>query len=218
MSVQTIIFDLDGTLIHSAPDLQAAMNATLKGMGREPLTLAQIISFIGNGVEKLVARSLAATGGGDSETEQRALAKFLRIYEADPYSRTEPYPGVVEMLVALKKQGIPLGICTNKPTAPARQICDALDLTHYFDFISGADPDTPKKPDATPLINVIEALGGGISNALYVGDSLVDQATAHNARVPFAFFTGGYLNGALVTPLPAYSFDDWRTDWPSFLR
>jgi phosphoglycolate phosphatase len=211
--IKTIIFDLDGTLIHSAPDIHAAINSVLTDLGRDALSLSEVISFVGNGVEKLVERSLVATGGVAPELKADALAQFLVSYEADPSSRTKPYSGVVTRLEALKLQGLKLGICTNKPTGPARKICDDLDLSRHFDLIAGAELNVPKKPDPTPLLSVIEALGGRPENALYVGDSDVDQATANNAKVPFAFFTGGYLNAPLVKPLPAITFDAWSEEW-----
>ncbi|MCX8227857.1 MAG: HAD hydrolase-like protein, partial [Sulfitobacter sp.] len=116
ISPKVIIFDLDGTLIHSAPDLHAAVNVTLNALGREALDLPTIISFIGNGVEKLVERSLDATGGYDAPLHETALDLFLKSYNQNMTTLTRPYPGVLAALRTFQDAGIPMGICTNKPT------------------------------------------------------------------------------------------------------
>lgn len=209
---KAIIFDLDGTLIHSAPDLQAAMNYTLSRLGRTELDLSTIVSFIGNGVERLVARSLAATGPSTSDLENEALAQFLEFYGKNSVTRTRPYPGVIAFLEGLKTRDVSLGICTNKPTAPARDICDALDLSKYFDVITGAEPNQPKKPHPAPLLGCCSALGARPQQTVYIGDSSVDHLTALNADVTFGFFTSGYLNGPTPSPKPAFQFDDWSDE------
>ncbi len=213
---ETIIFDLDGTLIHSAPDLQAAMNVALSSLGREQLDLATVISFIGNGVEVLVERSLRATGKISSEIHRSALAAFLESYSQNMTALTRPYPGVIACLEALKSADVRLGICTNKPTGPAKDICDQLDLSRFFDVIAGAEPDQPKKPDATPLLACIGAMGGTVPNALYVGDSTVDYQTAKNADVSFRLYSRGYLNAGISDLAAEYRFDDWTHE--NFLK
>lgn len=206
---RTIIFDLDGTLIHSAPDLQAALNATLRGLNRPPVDLETVVSFIGNGVEMLVKRGLEATGGCSGELHRDAVETFLRFYNADMTTLTEPYPGVIETLERLQAMGIPLGICTNKPTGPAKAICQSLGLDHFFAVIAGAEPDQPKKPEPAPLLNCIAAMGGSVSDALYVGDSEIDHQTARNAQVHFKLFSAGYLHQPLPDVKPEDRFDDW---------
>lgn len=181
-----VIFDLDGTLIHSAPDLHAAANKMLKSMALAPLSEAQIIAFIGNGVPKLVERCLAVY---NQPTSSEAVATYRELYDADPYTLTRPYPGAVACLQALKAAGGKLAICTNKPEAPAKVILDGLGLTPYFDFIVGGDTYPTMKPDPAPLLGCAEALGG---EAIYVGDSETDEQTATNANMTFALFEGGY--------------------------
>lgn len=206
---KTIIFDLDGTLIHSAPDIHAAINLALISIGRTPLDLPTVISFIGNGVEKLVERSLTKTGDLTPDLQAKTLSLFLEHYERDMTTLTRPFPGVVPVLERLKMAGIRLGICTNKPTQPAQDICDQLGLSAYFDVISGAAPDMPKKPDPQPLLRCISDLGGTTKTTLYVGDSVVDYETAGNAGVKFLLFSGGYLNAALPKLSTNDQFDDW---------
>jgi phosphoglycolate phosphatase len=204
-----IIFDLDGTLIHSAPDLHAAANVTLDALGREALDLPTIVSFIGNGVEKLVERCLTATGGYDAPLRQTALDLFLNSYNLNMTTLTRPYLGVVSALRAFRTAGIPMGICTNKPTEPALQICDRLDLTQFFKVIAGAQDGQPKKPDSAPLLTCIQDMSGQPSQTLYVGDSTIDYLTARNANVAFRLFSAGYLNG----PLPDLPDTDRFADW-----
>lgn len=206
---RAIIFDLDGTLIHSAPDLHAAANATLNALARESLDLATVISFIGDGVEKLVERCLATTGGYDAPLRQTALDYFLTFYNQNMTTLTRPYPAAVPALQVLLDAGIPLGICTNKPTKPAKEICDRLELTQFFKVIAGAEVGQAKKPDPAPLLGCIKELGVLPSEALYVGDSTIDYFTARNAAVRFRLFSEGYLNGSLPDLQDADQFSDW---------
>lgn len=206
---KTIIFDLDGTLIHSAPDLQSAVNVALGSLGRTALDLPTIIAFIGNGVETLVERSLNATGGYDDPLRQAALDLFMDSYNQNMTTLTRLYPGVLSALQSFREANIPLGICTNKPTKPAQEICDRLDLTRFFQVISGAEDGEPKKPDPAPLLGCIKKIGALPSEALYVGDSTIDFFTARNASVPFRLFSNGYLNAPLPDLAATDRFDEW---------
>lgn len=183
-----IVFDLDGTLIDSAPDLRAAANKMLASEGRGPLDLPTIISFIGNGLPKLVERAMRAR---DLPMERHAelCARTLAFYNAESTARTVPYPGLIAALEGLRGNGFALGVCTNKPEAPARDILDQLGMAPYFDAVIGGDTLAVKKPDPAPLRAAFEALGRG---GLYVGDSEVDAETAQRAGVPFLLFTEGY--------------------------
>lgn len=214
---QVLIFDLDGTLIDSAPDLHDAINVALAAQGRGPLDLATVTSFIGNGVETLVARSLAATGGADDGLHTRVVKDFLHAYPTDAESLTQLYPGVREFLGKMQTQGIPMGICTNKPQAPAEEICHQLGIARYFGTIHGARDGIVKKPEPTMLLNSIAALNSHPQHALYIGDSHIDQKTAQNAKVDFAFFEGGYLNGTLSGKAPLVRFGHWSEDFLSGL-
>jgi len=212
-TLSAVIFDLDGTLIDSAPDLRAAVNVALAGLGRTPLDLSIIVSFVGNGVEALVERSLIATGGSDPDLHAQALGLFLQAYEVDRATLTQVYPGVMPCLDHLRAQGIRLGLCTNKPQDLAEEICAALGLGPYFDALHGARAGVPKKPDPASLLACIADMQGDAQRTLYVGDSAVDHATARNSGVRFALFTGGYLNDPLDAPAPALRFDAWTQGW-----
>lgn len=184
--MKSVVFDLDGTLIDSAPDLHAAANKMLESLSLAPLSKAQIVSFIGNGVPKLVERCLAVYG---QPSTPEAVAAYRKFYDADPYTLTRPYPSVEACLHTLKAAGCKMAICTNKPEAPARVILDGLGLTQYFDFIAGGDTYPTMKPDPAPLHGCAKALGGEV---VYVGDSETDEQTAANANMCFALFEGGY--------------------------
>lgn len=184
-----LIFDLDGTLIDSAPDLHAAACRMLEAEGEVPLPLATIRSFIGNGIPVLVDRIISATALSP-EDRDRHVAGFLADYQAHATDLTVPYPDVTETLAALKQAGHALAVCTNKPAAPAQAILADLGLAPIFDDLIGGDSLLSRKPDPEGLICLRERLGGG--PVLYVGDSEVDAQTAQNAGVPFALFTEGY--------------------------
>ena len=189
---RAIVFDLDGTLIHSAPDLHRAANAMLAELGREGLSLERLTSFVGHGVAKLVERCLDATGGGTAEERRTALALYLRHYDAAPAALTRPFPGVEEALAALAATGVRLGICTNKPEALTIKVLDDLGIRRHFHAVVGGDTLPVLKPDPAPLHLCLERLGAEVGAALYVGDSETDALTATNAGIAFALFSGGY--------------------------
>ena len=184
-----IVFDLDGTLIHSAPDIQAAANAALAAEGAAPLDLPTTISFIGNGVPKFAERAVRLRGLGDG-AELRVSRAMLAFFDRNPAQHSRLYDGLEALLPALRDAGHRLGVCTNKPEAPARAILDIMGISGLFDVVLGGDSLPVKKPDPAPLHAAFEALGEGAR--LYVGDSEVDAETAERAHVPFALFTEGY--------------------------
>ncbi len=189
--IQTVVFDLDGTLVHSAPDLQVAANRTLADLGHGPLGLETVIGFIGHGVEALVRRCLREVGH-DPQDLPRALAQFHAHYARDLTTLTRPYAGAVSLLEQLQAAGLGLGLCTNKPEKPARDLCQALDLERFFSVIAGGDTLAVRKPDPAPLRHVIQTLGGRVPDTIYVGDSETDYLTARRGGVRFAYFEGGY--------------------------
>ena len=200
-----IVFDLDGTLIDSAPDIRLAANRALAGCGAAPLSLAETRSFVGAGAPAFVARMARARGLPETCLPE-LLARFLDGYEAAVHL-TEVYAGAREALAALGAEGHALGLCTNKPEAPARAVLAHLGLDARFAVVIGGDTLAVRKPDPAPLVVALEALGTG--PAAYVGDSEVDAETALRAGVPFLLFTRGYRH-APVEDLPhAGRFDDW---------
>jgi phosphoglycolate phosphatase len=198
--MKAVIFDLDGTLIDSAPDIHAAANRMLVDEGCAVLDLATITSFIGNGLPKLVERVMQARGI-DLARHGELSARVLDYYNAASSDLTVLYPGVEAMLKQLHAAGYRLGLCTNKPEAPARAILADFRLDHLFDAVIGGDSLNVKKPDAAPLLATGVALGA--DGIIYVGDSEVDAETARAAGLPFALFTEGYRK----TPLASIPHD-----------
>lgn len=185
-----IIFDLDGTLIDSAPDIHAAAIATLASEGFAPITPAQSRSFIGNGARVLVERlERTATGENHGPRTDRMHRQFLACYETG-HSLTEPYPHVPAVLADLSRAGWVLGLCTNKPLKPAQAVLAHMGWSGLFAAVVGGDSLPVLKPDPAPLLAVLAQLGGG--RAVYVGDSEVDAQTARAAGLPFMLFTEGY--------------------------
>ncbi|MEZ5932007.1 MAG: phosphoglycolate phosphatase [Alphaproteobacteria bacterium] len=188
-----VVFDLDGTLIDSAPDIRVAINRVLAEDGLAPLDLPLVTSFIGNGVAKLVERAYRhrqAPLAGDDFDE--TVARFADSYARKAAVLSRTFPGVIEGLNALKADGLRLGICTNKPEALSRAILDQLGLAVFFDVVIGGDSCAAKKPDPAPLLACLDTLAVDPGQALYVGDSETDVQTARAAGVPVLVVTYGY--------------------------
>ncbi len=200
-----IVFDLDGTLIDSAPDIHVAANKVLAAEGLGEVTLAQATGFIGGGAPIFISRMMAALElGDDAATHERLLQRFLDQYE-EAVHLTRPYPGVEAALDALAAAGHRLAICTNKPEEPARIVLRHLGLADRFATVIGGDSLSVRKPDPMPLTHILDQLG--IRDALYVGDSEVDAETAQRAAIPFALFTQGYRKQPVDALPHAYRFD-----------
>lgn len=202
-----IVFDLDGTLIDSAPDIHAAGNAILAAEGLPPVTYAQARSFIGNGARVFVERLERASAGENEPLRTgRMRALFAAEYET-AHALTTVYPGAEQALLRLKSQGWRLGLCTNKPLAPTRAVLAYRGWTGLFEVVIGGDSLPVIKPDPAPLHAALAPLGDG--PAVYVGDSEVDAGTAGAAGVPFALYTEGYRR----TDLSAIPHDAPFADW-----
>lgn len=203
-----VIFDLDGTLVHSAPDIQNAANQMLIARDIAPLDLDTIISFVGNGLPKLVERVIRKTGL-DMADHAALSQEVLHYYNTGGHDLTTPYPGAVAALETLAARGTRLGLCTNKPESAARDLLDHIDISGLFEVVIGGDTLPVKKPDPTPLHAAHKALGGG--PLVYVGDSDVDAATAKAAEVPFALYTQGYRRSPVEALYHSESFAHFDT-------
>jgi phosphoglycolate phosphatase len=163
----------------------------LREIGKAPLSQAAVRAMIGDGTAMLVERGLAASGA-PPDTDGSRLRRFLAIYEADPVAQTRPYPGVPEVLQALKDAGHKLAICTNKPQRATLAVLHALDLEGFFTAVVGGDALPVRKPDPGHLLGALAMLGVGARDAVMVGDGENDVAVAKGAGLPVVLMRYGY--------------------------
>lgn len=183
MTARLAVFDLDGTLVDSLEDLHASVNHALGALGLPRRTLEEVRGYVGEGARALLERAVAPR----AHLVDEALALWRPHYEAHLLDRTRPYPGVPELLAGASRR---LTVLTNKPGAPARRILDGLGLLPRFAEVVGGD-EAPRKPDPSGLLAMVARAGAVPRDAVLVGDSLVDAATARAAGVPFVAVTWG---------------------------
>ena len=184
-----MVFDLDGTLVDSVPDLAAATNRLMAARSLPPFSRAEVAGFVGDGVRVLLNRAFAARG---MVPDASALDAFLADYGAHAADLTEPYPGVRETLDRFAAAGWRMAICTNKPEAPARTLLDALDLSRHFAALGGGDSFAVRKPDPGHLRATILAAGGSPARAIMAGDHHNDVLSAAGLGMPSIFAAWGY--------------------------
>lgn len=188
--IKAILFDLDGTLLNTLADLAAACNSALRALGYPEHAVAEYADFVGNGRHKLVLRMLPANAACDEAMVAKAEALFDDAYHAHLMDATEPYPGVPELLDALKAGGLKLGVISNKPDAFVQQIITEF-FPGVFSVICGG-ADGVLKPNPAGVNKALERLQLKPHEALYVGDSGVDAETAHNAHMDCCGVTWGF--------------------------
>lgn len=201
MPDRAVIFDLDGTLVDTAPDLMLATNHVLESLGRRAITMEEVRAFVGHGARALVTRGLAATGGlpenYDVEPDYRL---FVDYYSRNIAHGSRPFPGLIQLLDRLKAEGFGLAVCTNKLEGLSVQLLDALNLSPYFGAVVGPDTIGIAKPDPKPFFEAVSRLDLDSPRAIMVGDSETDILTARNAGVPVLAVPFGY------TPRPVEEF------------
>ncbi|MGH6618939.1 MAG: HAD family hydrolase [Alphaproteobacteria bacterium] len=188
-----LVFDLDGTLIESAPEIRHCLNLLLAEYGRPGATLPQVERMIGNGVAKLVERGFEATGGMPGDFDA-ALTRFIAIYNDAPIAETPVYDGVPETLARLHEAGHVMAICTNKLYEPTVKILEGLGFARYFRAVAGGDSFSVRKPDPGHLLGVLERLGAAREDAIMIGDSPNDIGCAIDAGVRSIALSYGYSN------------------------
>lgn len=193
--IHVVLFDLDGTLVDTAPDLAAGVDHMLEAMGLAPVGEARVRTWIGHGVNHLVKRALAATTGSELERFERGLQLFLDYYADHVSDRTLPYPGVVEALEALVERGLRLGVVTNKPARFTEPLLESLSLRKAFHAVVSGDAVTEKKPAAEPLLQAVRLCGGDTHNSIMVGDSMTDVEAARRAGLGVVGVPYGYNHG-----------------------
>jgi phosphoglycolate phosphatase len=192
-SPKAILFDLDGTLVDSAPDIAAAVNELLATRGLPPLSLSDIKSMIGDGVRKLIERAFAVSGTPLSATElDQAHETMKPIYLRHVTDLATLMPGVRETLAHFHMAGIAMGVVTNKPQLAARQVLLHFGLTEFFGVIVGGDAVSHQKPAPDGLLMALDRLHAKPGDALMVGDSIADAGAARAAGMSVALVRGGY--------------------------
>lgn len=193
----TVVFDLDGTLVDTAPDLVLALNHILASRNRPPLALDTVRMLVGHGARALIERGFAETGDpvrGDELPE--LVAQFVDYYAAHIAERSTIFPGALGALSQLQAWNINLAVCTNKFEGLAVKLLQTIGLGRFFPVIVGGDTLASKKPDPAVYHETVRRAGGVSSHSLMVGDSPTDAATAKGAGVPFLAVSFGY------TPVP----------------
>lgn len=190
MPFDTIIFDLDGTLVDTAADLTASLNHALGVLGRPGVPPSSVRAMVGHGSRKLLERGLAATGAVSPELVEQGVAPFLAYYGANIAVHSRPFEGIEQAMDQLDARGVKLAICTNKPEALSRSLVDAMGWGARFAALLGADSRPWRKPDPRHLTDTLAEAGG--RQALFVGDSKTDADTALAAAVPLVLVSFGY--------------------------
>jgi len=195
-----LIFDLDGTLVDTAPDLLGALNAILAREGRRTIQYADLRHLVGFGAGTMMTEAFKMTGDAVSEARVAELVDdYVAHYRAHIAVKSLPFPGVDATLAALRGAGARLGVLTNKPQELTDLLLPALSLAHHFDAVFGAGRMSYTKPDARIFHDVVAELGGAGTGAIMIGDSATDVATARAAGAPVILLSYGY------TPEPAHT-------------
>jgi phosphoglycolate phosphatase len=208
----TIAFDLDGTLVESAPDVIGAINVILTEEGFAPIAYDEGRPLISRGARQVLHYGLVAAGVQDPDTKADVLfSRFLARYSAHIADQTEPFPGVLDGLEVLRAAGAKLVVCTNKPTELSRSLLARLDMLEYFEAVFGMDAVSAAKPDAAHLIEAVAAAKGDLTRTLMVGDADPDVRCARAAGTPLVLVDFGYSEVPVAELKPdilLHHFDD----------
>ena len=187
----TILFDLDGTLVDTAPDLMGAHNHVMKKFGFDQKNLGDIKHLAGRGAWIMMQKSFKEEIT-DEKIKKEMVKEFLNYYAKNIDRGSKPIKGVIDFLKFAKFKKIPMAVCTNKHENLAVDLLKKINLAEYFHYIAGCDTFEFNKPDPRHLTNVIEIIGGDKNKAIMVGDSEVDSLSAYNAKIPFILVEDGY--------------------------
>jgi len=202
---RAVLIDLDGTLVDSLPDIASAANSMRKELGLSPLTVKQIASYVGKGVDVLVHRVLTETMDDQAPLDvfERGRQAFIRCYSKTNGNESHVYPGVLEALEYLRDKAIPLACVTNKPRSFTLQLLERTNLTAPFSAIVSGDDTQQKKPHAAPMLHACQLLGVAASDATVIGDSENDALAARAAGCRVIIVETGYNEGKSLADLDA---------------
>ncbi|GHU05743.1 phosphoglycolate phosphatase, bacterial [Alphaproteobacteria bacterium] len=194
-----VVFDLDGTLVDSAPDILAALNRLLLDYGRRKADGDELRFWLGDGVSRLVARAFDARGGlPEGVALEMAAREFRSFYSGHATDETRLFPHVAEVLEQLQEQGYRLGVCTNKGDALALEVLEGLGIRRRFSAVLGGDRSPVCKPDPAHILKTLEEMGADPARALMVGDTDNDVAAAKRAGIPVVVTSFGYACGPVT--------------------
>lgn len=215
----TVVFDLDGTLIDTAPDLVASLNHTISAHGLAPVTFEDLTHLVGHGARAMIERAFRLRGNPLDEAELPDMVdRFVDHYLANMPGESRPYPGLEAALDRLREAGIVLAVCTNKMESLARPLIDGLNLGDYFAAITGGDTFPVRKPDPAHLNGTVDLAGGDIRQTVMVGDSLNDLKVAVNAGVPSIGVPFGYSDVPIQTLDPTVLITDYDQLTPDLVH
>ena len=192
----TILFDLDGTVVDTAPDLMAAHNHVMKKFGHEQKELSDIKSLAGKGAWVMMQRSFKKEIN-DKIVKKEMTKEFIDYYSKNIDKGSKPIKGVIKFLDWTKSNNISCAICTNKQERLAIDLLKKIKLYDYFEYIAGCDTFDFNKPDPRHLTNVVEIIGGDLKKTIMIGDSEVDSNSAENAKIPFVLVEDGYTEKSI---------------------
>lgn len=192
--IDSVVFDLDGTLIDSLPDVLVSLNLILAEDKRRPLNLAELRNLVGRGATPMVEDAYGMTGQAINSPFKLkdAVGRYLEHYKSNPVGHTVIFPHVIDTLEKLKKKGFCMGICTNKPYEMTLLVLQGLKIDFFFDGITGGDNLPFNKPDPRHILTTLELMKSEAQSAVMVGDSWVDAKAGRNAGLPFIAVDYGY--------------------------
>ncbi len=193
MSAPLVIFDLDGTLIDTAPDLIESLNHTIAFADLEPVTFADLTHLVGQGARVMIRRAFELRKVRLDDSQAEALfERFIEHYSGHIPGKSQPYPGIVACLERLSAAGMTLAVCTNKHEGLALPLIEKLGLAHHFAAVTGGDTFSVRKPDAGHILGTIERAGGNPLASVMIGDSINDILAARNAEIASVAVDFGY--------------------------
>ncbi len=215
MPVEALIFDLDGTLVETAPDLLAATNHVLSSVERPTISAVMLRQFVGHGAMDLLRRAMLATGGLAGDAEMKRLhTELLKFYGENVARQSTVFPGLLTLLDKSKARGLRMGVCTNKVENLSNKLLVEIGLASYFDAVVGGDTLPIMKPDPAPYNEVARRLGVDAKRTIMFGDSGTDIKTAQNAGVPVIAVSFGYTDQHVSHFKPSHVIDHYDEAWP----
>ena len=212
MGIKAVVFDMDGTILHTLPDLTVVTNRAMEQMGYPLHTQEEVLTYVGNGAARLVNQACPA--GTPEADRKHTLALWQQIYLDYDNALTAPFPGIEDMLHKLRERGIKTAVLSNKFDAAVQELAEQY-LPGLFDVSRGEIPPTPRKPHPGALLQIIEQLGATPAETIYVGDTSVDAETARNAGTKIVGVSWGYDK---ALPMPIDDLDGYIHEPHELLR